>query len=107
MDKYINKEGKVGVLVSGGFGAGWSTWNEHEDVEFYPMKKTLVEFRLNNASSVEVEAYLEVTLDDGAPYMGGWEDVEVEWLKPGTQFAITEYDGSESLQLVCDLPLIA
>ena len=26
VERYINEDGKVGVLISGGFGAGWSTW---------------------------------------------------------------------------------
>jgi len=28
INKYINEDGLVGVLISSGFGAGWSTWGE-------------------------------------------------------------------------------
>ena len=35
--KKVEKDGKIAVLVSGGFGAGWSTWmdDEHAKVLLY------------------------------------------------------------------------
>jgi hypothetical protein len=30
MEVCKNKKGQIAVLVSGGFGAGWSTWNQPE-----------------------------------------------------------------------------
>jgi hypothetical protein len=40
-------------------------------------------------------------------YMGGAEDVRVEWLEPGTRFMIDEYDGSESIRTFDDLCHVA
>lgn len=28
MEKYYNQNGELAVLISPGFGAGWSTWND-------------------------------------------------------------------------------
>jgi len=99
MGKYINKDGKVGVLVSVGFGAGWSTWNDNED--FLAMDKKLVEMKLNKAPIEEVEAYCK-KVNGEAPYMAGWGNVEVRWMRQGAVFRVSEYDGSESLVSACD-----
>lgn len=104
MEKYENENGQIGVLVSGGFGAGWSTWGG--DSEFLSMDKTLVEMKLNDAPESEVEAYCEKIKDD-SPYMGGWSDARIEWLDKGASFTIEEYDGSESLRMISDLSMTA
>lgn len=103
MDKYT-KDGMVAVLVSPGFGAGWST-RAGENSEFYCMDRGLVELHMRGADRDEVQAYC--ALFGGEPYMGGWGDVEVEWLEPGTLFTIEEYDGAESLRLISDLSMTA
>ena len=33
-------------------------------------------------------------------YLGGVDDLIVEWVQEGTQYEITEYDGNESLSKV-------
>ena len=33
MVKKLIRDGKVGVIISPDFGAGWSTWNDDEDRE--------------------------------------------------------------------------
>lgn len=30
VERYYNKKNELGVLISVGFGAGWSTWNDTE-----------------------------------------------------------------------------
>lgn len=88
------------MIVSGGFSAGWSTWNN--DSDFLSMDKTLVEMKLNNTPEAEVKAYCEKVKGE-SPYMGGWGDGRVEWIDKGTAFTIEEYDGSESLRLVLNI----
>ena len=105
MDKYKNESGEVAVLISHGFGAGWSTWN-HDDDNFSTMDKTLVEMKLNNSSEDVVAEYYK-SVKGEEPYMGGWSDVVVEYIDEGTAFAISEYDGAESLDTVSDLTLRA
>lgn len=98
VEKYYNDEGQVGVIVSGGFGAGWSTWNR-EIGTFLIMDKTLVEMCLSERSSSEVGLYLEgIGVEDF--YLGGWGDCSVYFLDKGTHFIIDEYDGSESIQVM-------
>lgn len=95
--KYYNEEGKVAVLYSPGYGAGWSTWCGSDEDEFLIFDKTLVSMALNKVSEEEVEKYLKKHNID--VYCGGWEDVEVEFLDVGTQFIIEEYDGNESITI--------
>jgi len=97
MEKYENDKGQIGVLVSGGFGAGWSSWNSDKD--FMAMDKTLVKMRLDEATEAEVVKYCKKIVGT-APYMGGWANVEVEWVDKGTVFKIDEYDGSEGLEFM-------
>jgi len=100
MNKHYNDKGEIGVIVSGGFGAGWSSWNSsHRD--FLTMDKTLVEMCLQQATIEKVENYLES--HDIDIYLGGWEDCHVEYIPPNTHFNIYEYDGSESIMTADDL----
>lgn len=93
MSKLIRND-EVAVLVSPGFGAGWSTWNGDEDMVF---NKRLVLAVLNESGedplAVAVEEYPDA-------YHGGVDDLEVEWLPVGTAFRINEYDGSECLEVM-------
>lgn len=93
MNKYYNEQGEIGLLVSYGFGAGWSSWND--DREFFLMDRTLVEMALNNASAKEVEEYLYKNSDEHFCLLG-WP-CEVVFLPPNTPFYLHEYDGSEHI----------
>lgn len=115
MHKVI-RAGKVAVLYSPGFGAGWYTWNtmrgdnENRSIEliFDPTIVELVEKRNRENQYVitkAIEDRAEEILPEG--YFGGACDLTIEWLPVGTKFLITEYDGSESIQTVEDLWLIA
>lgn len=96
MEKVI-KDGKVGVLVSPGFGAGFLTWGAPIEAIFNPTLIGLVE----NKKWQEAIDFVEETWD--SIYTGGVEDLEVEWIPEGTKFQITEYDGSETLELLDDI----
>ena len=91
------RDGYVAVIYSPGFGAGWSTWNTEyseygQDLIFDPGLADLI---LNGKSQDQIEAY--VALKWNGVYTGGLEQARVEWVAQGTEFKITEYDGSESL----------
>lgn len=95
-DKVV-RDGKVAVLVSPGFGAGWYTWNQaHPELLFLPR---VVEMVLNSTSYSEIEAYVQSIYGEDEIYVGGVHDLVVEWVPQGSQFLIEEYDGSESLKL--------
>lgn len=88
MDKII-RDGKVAVAVSGGFGAGWSTWND-----INPMDARFNQLFLDG----KVDEVVRICDEEELGYAGGAEDVEIEWVPAGTKFIIHEYDGSESLE---------
>lgn len=98
MNKYHNEEGKVAVLYSPGFGAGWWTWNtEYEEMIYDP---SIVSILLSEGTSKEdklKEISLHCALKYPDAYLGGMNDLTIAWLTPGTLFQIEEYDGSESL----------
>ncbi len=92
MNKVI-QNGKVAVLISPGFGAGWSTWNsEYPEMLFDPGMVDLV----INGDQEQMRAYAELKWPDA--YMGGLSKLEVEWVEQGRLIKINEYDGSESIE---------
>ena len=93
VEKYYNEDNELGVLVSYGFGAGWSTWNDKE----LAYDKRIIEKWLEGISSDEMCDYVE-SLGYRRPYMGGYEDLELEFIPCGTMFCIHEYDGAESIE---------
>lgn len=97
MSKLI-KDGKVAVLISRGFGAGWSTWcYDAADIEFMLFDSRLVQALLDDKRDI-VEQLVAENTDEA--YTGGLRGLYVEWLDVGTQFIINEYDGSETLQIL-------
>ena len=109
VERYINEDGKVGVLISGGFGAGWSTWADNVDRKFFLFDRGLVALALDKEAAyesenqdridkhwVELKAYLHANNCDS--FTGGWLGVYVKWMDQGTEFIVEEYDGSESLR---------
>lgn len=92
-EKFI-KDGKVAVLYSPGFGAGWSTWNR-EYAEELLFDSRIVSALLNDSREA-AERVTEKLYPD--TYTGGASDLEIMWLDPNCQFSVSEYDGSESFR---------
>jgi len=85
----------VAVLVSCGFGAGWTSWGMPEEALFDPV---IVDFVENDKiGTAEFDEYIENTYKEC--YSGGASDLIVVWVPEGKEFRIDEYDGSESLVL--------
>ena len=104
MTDRIVRNGQVAVLVSPGFGAGWSTWNrEHADrLVFDPKVVKWVEE--GKVGDVPLDDYKD---EDGdvTIYVGeAASQLVVEWVPLGEEFIIDEYDGNESLKLKRDIP---
>lgn len=99
----VVRDGKVAVLYSPGFGAGWYTWNsEHRELLFAPSLVALVE---ESAPEDQIVAEAEKLVPDG--YFGGASDLTIAWLPEGAPFRVEEYDGSESITLESDLFIVA
>lgn len=92
MQKVV-RDGRVAVLVSPGFGAGWFTWNRQcPECLFDPDMVAWVEGgKEGPMPDLEAKYGWEYFYDGGA------DDLVVRWVSEGTQFRIDEYDGSESL----------
>lgn len=102
MEKYpkVERDGKVAVLVSHGFGAGWFSWNsEHPECLFSPEIVDLVEKNPElDGNAVRKIKSLAKKLFGENFYFGGADDLAIEWIPKGTLFRIDEYDGAESLE---------
>lgn len=92
MEKIV-RDGMVAVAVSGGFGAGWSTWNS-----ISPMDARFIQLFLDG----NVDEVVRICDEEELGYAGGAENVRIEWVPVGTRFIIDEYDGSESIMTADD-----
>ena len=92
-EKYYNENNELGVLISVGFGAGWSTWNDTE----LAYDKRIIEKWLEGVTSDEMADYIE-NLGYESPYMGGYCNLRLKFIPRGTMFCIHEYDGAESIE---------
>jgi hypothetical protein len=93
MDKVV-RDGKVAVLYSPDYGAGWFSWNpDRIEILFDPAIIELVEAK----SWEELKTY--VTLKYPDLYMGGIDDLEIEWVPEGALFVVQEHDGKEWIEL--------
>lgn len=93
VEKYYNENDELGVLVSAGFGAGWSSWNQPE----LAYDKRIIEKWLEGATVDKMHDYI-VDLGYDSPYMGGYDDLYLEFIPRGTMFCVWEYDGAESIK---------
>ena len=99
MDKVI-VDGKVAVLVSHGFGAGWSTWNDVEEMLYDPYIVLMLS-DLRDGGSIDEDRlsnYCTAKYGENVCLLG-FGGLTVHWIPEGTAFRINEYDGAESLEL--------
>ena len=83
------------VLISPGFGAGWSTWN----MPGMAVDKDLIKFFENGCTKEEMVVAC-VERGYGIAYMGGFDGLKVVEVPQGSYFKIREYDGSESIEIL-------
>ena len=105
MTDRLMRDGRVAVLYSPGHGAGWSTWCHSEDgtaeaMMFDPVIADIVDQAAPDWQDRAMEVAMIKYPDQ---YLRGLEDAQVAWLLLGTQFRITEYDGSESIEIKDDI----
>lgn len=99
MEKVI-RDGKVAVLYSPGYGAGWTTWEYnsklHEVMLFHPLIVEKVES--GKERDIDGDWLVEnFGKDFKGIYCGGANQLEIKWLPEGTAFMIDEYDGFETI----------
>lgn len=83
---------KIGVIISSGYGVGWSTWGDSDMALDQELAQAI--------SDKEPEEKISHIANKNWPeeYMGGLDDCYVEWIDKGVRFKITEYDGFESIE---------
>ena len=99
-DRFI-QDGRVAVLYSPDYGAGWSTWNtQYEEELIY--EPAIVEMILMVDSDTDdwvSKATMYLTLKYPDMYIGDLTQLRVYWVPEGKEFRITEYDGNESVEV--------
>ena len=94
----LSENGKVAVLYSPDFGAGWYTWNQdYPEILFDPAMVKLVEKEQYD----ELATYIELKYP--GIFTGGLRQLQVEWIEEGKKFRVVEYDGSESIEVQDDI----
>lgn len=99
MEKVV-RDGKVAVLISPGFGAGWSTWSGKEESQILLFEPDVVAW-VEGGKKGEFPN-LKEKYPGGDFYHGGVDELEIVWVPVGTKFRINEYDGSESIVVESD-----
>jgi hypothetical protein len=102
------RDGKVAVLYSPGYGAGWSTWCQEDEqmrlsMLFDPQIADIVD-RGGPGWVDQAEAITRIKYPDA--HIGGLADLEVQWLPVGTQFRVLEYDGFEQVEIESEIEWI-
>ena len=97
----------MAVLVSPGGGAGWSTWFAGPAslgawCLFAPEVVAWVEAGKPGGLAL-LRELVDAHPSAGAMYCGGGMDLEIQWLPIGTKFRVTEYSGSEGIELADEI----
>lgn len=100
--KKVIRDGKVAVLYSPGYGAGWSTWYIPVEGIFHP---ELIEAVERNASADIIESITKRLFGDSI-YIGDVEQLEIEWIEEGEMFTIIARNGYESIVYAKDMHYI-
>ena len=93
----LERDGKIAVLYSPNFGAGWSTWNTEPRNRGILFDREIVELVL--AGNLDAAISLAEKKYPGV-YAGGGEDLEVTWVPKGERFMVEEYDGAEYVTII-------
>jgi hypothetical protein len=100
VDKVV-RDGKVAVVFSPGYGAGWYTWNlKYPELLFHPQIVAMIE---NDTREFLTEEFigkcLNLSKDDCECLYLSPSKLQIQWIAQGSLFRINEYDGSESIIL--------
>ncbi len=98
----VRRDGKIAVVYSPGYGAGWFSWNtSHPELLFHPdiVLPLLDESLSQDEREDKAKAAAKLLFPDA--YISG-QRLRVEWVCEGDQVLIEEYDGTESVRLRSD-----
>lgn len=107
MKRFYDEHGNLAILISPGFGTGWSTDNEilefAIDAELVKMVYDAVHPSSVPKEKIEKRCKEIVDeIDKPDPYfylnLFGWNNVIIKWIPKGKVFQIRNYDGNEYIQ---------
>lgn len=116
MVEKVVRDGMVAVIVSRGYGSGWSTVaNYPSDTDVLMYHPKLVEMiesgeleeLVNGNKAGDFAWWVKSVLGVDDMYLGGWSELEIQWIPQGTRFTVEEYDGAEYIVTEADLLYIA
>lgn len=90
----VIRNGKVAVLYSPGFGAGWYSRHGNKALLFHP---TLVELVEQDRRDEITNELLESITGEESVGLLGVRQLQIEWLNKGQRFGIDDYDGAECI----------
>ena len=93
----LERDGKIAVLYSPCYGAGWSTWNTESEYRGILFDREIVELVL--AGNLDAAISLAEKKYPGV-YTSGGGDLTVEWVPKGEPFIVEEYDGAENVTII-------
>ena len=102
--KKVVRDGKVAVLVSPMYGAGWYSWHGEESLIFHSL---LIEMVEQGRNSEITQDWIKENLGFEGIYCDGAKDLIIAWLPEGIRFKIEVYNGSEYLITEDNLKIIA
>ena len=91
--KKVIRDGKVAIIYSPRYGAGWYSWHGIEELLYDPNIVDMVE-RAEDYENIIKYCYKTYGEKNG---LGGAEGLKIFWLDQGTEFYIDQYDGAESV----------
>ena len=99
-DRFI-QEGRVAVLYSPDWGAGWSTWNTQyeEDLIYEPAIVEMILMVDSDTDDWVSKATMYLTLKYPDMYIGDLTQLRIYWVPEGKEFRIVEHDGNESVEV--------
>jgi hypothetical protein len=104
----VDVERERKVLISPGWGAGWSTWMWGTEgmaalaVTYGPIIAALERGEKMSGAHPAVQEFVKECEErfDCQPYLGGVSDLEIARVPAGDKYQIREYDGFETLYLL-------
>lgn len=97
-------DGKIGVVISSDFGAGWSTWCSNSEIAERMLFDAEIVKLILAGKEDEAKDYV-LTF---APYVYvGADKLTVLFISKGVAFSINDYDGCESVYMSIKLDWVA
>ncbi len=97
---------EVAIIISQGYGSGFSTWSSGGNMEREKSLAEPVAFNCPNAFYENLSDINGKSFEDNKAIID-FKDLIIEWIPEGSAYSIDEYDGMETLVTINSLTEIA